>query len=89
MTKKSEVPSGRQNRVCLLVLLSSLTGLEYSNETTFPALKRWASVRGTDAKHNLARPQVGKMGRAEARPSDGKMTRRGESLRARIVVACD
>ena len=33
---------GRQNRGCLLSLLSSLKGLQHLHHPVFPALKRWA-----------------------------------------------
>jgi hypothetical protein len=42
MTKNPKSHQGRQNRVCSMVLLSTLRGLEYSYDTIFPALKRWA-----------------------------------------------
>jgi hypothetical protein len=39
MTKKNKVPSGTTEPYSLLMLLSSLKGLEYPYDTIFPSVK--------------------------------------------------
>ena len=41
---------GRQDRGCLLALLSSLKGLPHCHPMIFPALKRWAIFGSTDGR---------------------------------------